>query len=297
MSDSITLSAHDYQVRIDGLIERRRFAQASALLGEAFANFPDDSGLLHSAATLDYHSEDYEGALHTLQQLLRGEPEHLNGRYLLVGVHEAREDWAAAEAVLIDLLHDYPESSTMYSRYAMLMYRTQHIDKAKELAREALRLDPEDDGALAATMIGDLIDGRKGDESNSLAALMQRHPEDMVTARLLIIHLLERGRYWSAKRIAVELLKAQPDSGEVLALVVEIEVLCHWSVIPLWPLNRWGIGATIALWLGWILVYKLLRSYVPQVAEPAAIFILGFCVYSWVYPPLLRRWLKRRAGL
>lgn len=297
MNDTIAKSAHEYQVRIDGLIERRRFSQASALLGEALATYPDDSELLHSAATLDYHNDDYEGALHTLRQLLGRTPRHLNGRYLLVGVHEAREEWPEAEAVLLDLLRDYPESSMLYARYAMLMYRTQQIDKARELAREALRLNPEDEGALAATMIGDLIDGRKGDESNSLAALMLKHPEDMVTARLLIVHLIKRGRYWSAKRIAVELLKARPDSREALALVVEIEALCHWSMVPLWPLNRWGIAATIGLWLGWMLVYKLLRNYAPQVSEPAAIFLLGFCVYSWVYPPLLRRWLKRRAGL
>ncbi|SFU34952.1 tetratricopeptide repeat protein [Pseudoduganella namucuonensis] len=297
MNDTIALSAHDYRVRIEGLIERRRFSQASALLGEALANFPDDSELLHSAATIDYHNENHEASLHTLQQLLVRAPKHLNGRYLLVGVHEAREDWPQAEAVLLDLLHDYPESSPLYARYAMLMYRTQQIDKAMELAREALRLDPEDDGALAATMIGDLIDGRKGDERNSLAALMMKHPEDMVTARLLIVHLINRGRYWSAKRIAIELLKARPDSREALELVVEIEALCHWSVVPLWPLNRWGTAATITLWIGWILVYKLLRSYAPQVSDIAATLILAYCVYSWVYPFLLRRWLKRRAGL
>lgn len=297
MNDTTTLSAQDYRVRIDGLIERRRFAQASALLGEALANFPDDSDLLHSAAAIDYHNEDYEASLRTLQQLLGRAPRHLAGRYLLVGVHEARDDWPEAEAVLLDLLRDYPESSMLYARYAMLMYRTQQIGKAMELAREALRLNPEDEGALAATMIGDLIDGRKGDESNSLAALMLKHPEDMVTARLLIVHLINRGRYWSAKRIAVELLKARPDSREALALVVEIEALCHWGAIPLWPLNRWGIAATITLWLGWMLVYKFLSSYAPQVAGPAAAFILGYCVYSWVFPPLLRRWLKRRAGL
>jgi tetratricopeptide (TPR) repeat protein len=297
MNDTSTLSAHDYRVSIDGLIERRRFSQASLLLGEALANFPDDSELLRSAAAIDYHNEDYEGSLHTLRQLLRRAPKHLAGRYLLVSVHEAREDWPEAEAVLLDLLHDYPESSTLYARYAMLMYRTQQIDKAMELAREALRLNPEDEGALAATMIGDLIDGRKGDERNSLAALMLKHPEDMVTARLLIVHLINRGRYWSAKRIAVELLKARPDSREALELVVEIEALCHWSVIPLWPFNRWGIAATITFWLAWMLVYKLLRSYAPQVSGPAVVFILGYCVYSWVYPSLLTRFLKRRAGL
>ena len=297
MNDTIALSAHDYHVRIDGLIERRRFEQAGTLLGEALASFPDDSELLHSAATIDYLHDDYEGALHTLQQLLVRAPEHLNGRYLLVGVHEAREDFPQAEAVLLDLLRDCPESSIMYSRYAMLMFRTQQIDKAQALAREALRLDPEDDGALAATMIGDLIDGRKGDERKSLAALMLRHPENITTARLVIVHLINRGRYWSAKRIAVELLNARPDSREVLALVVEIEALCHWSVVPLWPFNRWGTPATIAVWASWILLYNLLRTQAPQAAAPAAVTMLAYCAYSWIYPPLLTRWLKRRAGL
>ncbi|MFC0252741.1 tetratricopeptide repeat protein [Massilia consociata] len=297
MSDIDSPSAHDYLVRIDGLIERRRLAQASTLLAEALANFPDDSDLLYSAALIDYQHDDYQGALETLQGLLGRTPRHRAGRYLLALVHEAREEWPQAEAALLDLLHDYPETAMLYARYAMLMYRTQQIDKAKELAREALRLDPEDEAALAATMIGDLIDGKKGNERNSLAALMLKHPEDMLTARLLIVHLIQRGRYWSAKRIAVELLKAQPDSREALELVVEIEALCHWSVVPLWPLNRWGIAATIGLWLGWMGTYKLLRTYAPEISGTATLVILGYCIYSWVYPPLLKRRLKRRAGL
>jgi tetratricopeptide (TPR) repeat protein len=297
MNDAIALSAHDYRVQIDGLIERRRWSHASTLLGEALARFPDDSELLHAAATIEFHHEDYAAALHTLQQLLVRAPQHLNGRFLLVGVHEAREDWPQAEAVLLDLLRDYPESASLYARYAMLMYRTQHIGKAMALSREALRLDPDDDGALAATMVGDLVDGRKSDASTSLAALMRAHPEDIVTARLLIIHLLKRGRYWSARRVAATLLQAEPDSREALALVVEIDALCHWSVIPLWPLNRWGIAATIALWAGSMVAFRLLRTYAPQLAGGATIAILVYCAYSWVYPPLLRRWLKRRAGL
>lgn len=297
MNDATVLSAYDYQVRIDGLIERRRLGQASALLGEALARFPDDGDLLHSAAMIEHQSDDHDAALHTLGQLLVRAPEHVAGRFLLVAVHEARAEFAQAEAVLLDLLRDFPASATLYARYAMLMYRTQQVDKAIALSREALRLDPDDDGALAATMIGELVEGRQGDERVSLAALMRKHPEDIATARLLIVHLLKRGRYWSARRIAIALLQAQPDDRDALTLVVEIDALCHWSVIPLWPLNRWGIAATIALWVGWMVSYRLLRTYLPQAAGAASVVILAYCVYSWVYPPLLKRWLKRRAGL
>lgn len=126
---------------------------------------------------------------------------------------------------------------------------------------------------------------------------MQRHPEDMATARLLIVHLVHRGRYWSAKRIAVELLKVQPDSRDLLTLVVELEGLCHWSVVPLWPFNRWGTAATIAVWLGWMAMSQLLKTSAPQISGSASLAMLAYCVYSWVYPPLFTRWLKRRAGL
>jgi tetratricopeptide (TPR) repeat protein len=297
MNDTPVLSLEDYRRRIDGLVERRRYEQATVLLGEALGRYPDDSELLHSAATIDFLNGDNEGALRTLQGVLEMDPEHVASRYLLAAVHDARGEWPEAEAALLDLLRDYPEAAMLYGRYAMLMYRTQHIDKAKELAREAVRLDPEDEAALVAMAIGDLIDGRESDEKNSLAALMRRHPEDAVTAQLLIAHLTSRGRYWAAKRIAIELLKAQPDERERLELVVELEVASHPTVVPLWPLNRWGTAATVALWLGWMLGSRLLRTHAPQVAGPASLFILCFCVYSWVYPPLLRRWLKRRAGL
>lgn len=297
MNDQITLTARDYTLQIDALIERRRYDHARALLAEALTQYPQDAGLLVSSAHIAYANDDYMLARDTLQEVLSREPQHYQARSLLAAVYQGCDQLADAEAVLLDLLRDYPEAGFQYARYAMLMYRTLHIDKAKLLAREALRLDPEDELALTACLIGDMIDGRAGAEQASLATLMRNHPESENTARLLITHLISRGQYRAAKRIAVELLKLYPHSRQVLELVVQLEALSHWSMLPLWPLHRWGWGASIAFYVLTLLLLNSLSHVNPAITLPVSYALLGFCAYSWVYPSLLTRWMKRRAGL
>jgi tetratricopeptide (TPR) repeat protein len=298
MNDGVNFTAQQYEARIAGLIERGRYDFAAKELAQALAAFPDESDLLYQAARLDLQQNSIPSALNTLLQLLARDPEHFGGRFLLVHVYEAAKEHAKAEAILLDLLADYPQAAPLYAQYAMLMYRTLHVEKAKALAREALRLDPDDEHALSACLIGDLIDGRKDAQQSRLAELLHKYPEDRFTGQLLISHLVEQGKYWSAKRIAIELLRAEPNSKEILNLVVEIELLAHWTMVPLWPFNRWGLGATI----GFFLIVLFGMSSLVKHLDPASVGVLNvvlisYVVYSWIYPPLLKRWLKRRAGI
>ncbi len=297
MNDHSVLSARDYSRRVQGLIERNRYAQARDELAEALAQYPDDSDLLYGAALVDYLTGKPDDAREALLRVLSREPDHAAGRSLLATLYQEKGELPAAETVLIDLLRDYPASGHLYARYAMLMYRTMHIDKAKALAHEALRLDPDDELALIACLMGDLIDGRKGAEQERLAALMTRHPESTGTAHMLITHLVRRGKYRAAKRIAIELLKQNPGSREILGLVVELDALSHWSMLPLWPFNRWGWAASVVLWVAMVAVFSGAGNLAPHILGPLNIFLIGYCVYSWIFPPLLKRWLKRRAGI
>jgi tetratricopeptide (TPR) repeat protein len=297
MSDNALLSARDYTVQVDGLIERGRYAQARMLIGEALSHYPQDSGLLFASARIDYDSGAADDARSTLQEILARDPDDYLARSLMVNVLQDAGDLPGAELLLIDLLREYPEAAFQYARYALLMYRTLHIDKAKALAREAYRLDPNNELALTTCLIGDIIDGRRGAEQAGLARLLQGHPESENTARMLITHLLARGRYRAAKRIAVELLKLYPNSREILALVVQLDALSHWSMLPLWPFNRWGAIGSVAFYVITLVVLNLVRSQAPLFSSVATYTVIGYCLYSWIYPPLLTRWLKRRAGL
>lgn len=297
MSENGLLSARDYALQIDGLIERSRYAQARVLIGEALAHYPDDHALLFAAACVDYNTDASDQARRTLQQILARDPEDYAARSLMVSVLQDAGDLPQAELLLIELIREYPEAGFQYARYALLMYRTLHIEKAQALAREAFRLDPNNELALTTCLIGDIIDGRKGAEQAGLARLLQGHPESENTARMLITHLISRGRYKAAKRIAVELLKLYPSSREVLELVVQLDALSHWSMLPLWPLNRWGWAASAALYVITLLALNLVRNQAPLFSSAATWTLLGYCAYSWIYPSLLTRWLKRRAGL
>jgi tetratricopeptide (TPR) repeat protein len=291
------LTPRAYALQLDGLIERSRYAQARSLLGDALRHYPDDSRLLFASAHIDYLTDDPDSARRTLQQLLARDPEDYAARSLMINIHQDAQEFEQAEALILDLLRAYPEEAFQYARYAMLMYRTMHIDKAQQLAREALRLDPNDELALTACLIGDMIDGRPGAERASLASLMQGHPESESTARMLITHLVGRGRYRAAKRIAIELLKLYPNSRDVLELVVQLEALSHWSMLPLWPFNRWGWVASAGFYFVILLAMNFMRRSDPQAADIALYTLLGYCAYSWIYPSLLTRRLKRRAGL
>lgn len=297
MSADAPLPAGELCQRAAKLIERRRYDHAATVLGEALAQYPDDSDLLYEAARLDYLQDRNAAALAAVLALLARDPAHFPARFLLYGLYEETGQLAQAELVLLDLLKEYPEASLLYARYAMLMYRTLHLAKAQALAREALRLDPDSELALTACLMGDMIEGRRDAQLASLAELIRKHPENAQTAHMLITHLVQRGQYRAAKRIAVELLRAQPDSRPILTLVVELEALSHWSMLPLWPLNRWGWAASIAFYFITLVFLSVLRQQAPQASGAATTALLAFVVYSWVYPPLLKRWLKRRAGI
>lgn len=297
MSDAPALTPRAYALQLDGLIERSRYAQARSLLGDALQHYPDDASLLFASAHIDYLTDDSQAARRTLQQILSRDPEDYLARSLMVNLHQDAGELEQAEAVLLELLREYPEAAFQYARYAMLMYRTMHIEKAKQLAHEALRLDPNQELALTACLIGDMIDGRPGAERASLASLMQGHPESETTARMLITYLVGRGRYHAAKRIAIELLKLYPHSRDVLELVVQLEALSHWSMLPLWPFNRFGWVASAGFYFVMLLAMNFIRRAAPLAGDLAFYTLLGYCAYSWIYPSLLTRWLKRRAGL
>jgi tetratricopeptide (TPR) repeat protein len=283
--------------QVSFLVERRRYDAASALLATGLAQYPDHSDLLYQSALIDSQIERKERALETVQQVLLHDPDHFAGRVLLAQLYEDDNQLAKAELVLIDLLREYPEQAWLYAKYSLLMYRALHIKKARALAEEALRLDPDCENALIAHMLGNMIEGRSEAAKATLGELMEKHPENISTAYMLIAHLNERGKYAAAKRIAIEVLQRDPNSRDTLDMVMNMDHRTHWTMLPLYPLIRWGWTGSIVFYVATVLLLSTIRKHAPEYAGTATIILLVYVVYSWVYPPLLERWLKWRLGL
>jgi tetratricopeptide (TPR) repeat protein len=269
-------------------IERRRLGDARRVLRDALALFPQDPDLLFHSAQVDWLADDNAQAEATLRQLLVQSPEHAAARGLLATVLVERKEFADAEMLLIGLLRDYPESADLYGRYSRLMLVTLHLGKAEQLAREGLRYDPQDHECLLAIALCETA--RTGGRPNEgLAKLLQAHPESLSAVHALVVALVDAGRISEAHRLSQDALRTDPANEHLVNLVRELRIQNHWSMKPLWPLQKWGWGAAAAMWIGGIVVLRGLSASAPAIAGPATWVWLGYCVYSWVWPSLIRR--------
>jgi hypothetical protein len=71
--------------------------------------------------------------------------------------------------------------------------------------------------------------------------------------------------------------------------VRELRIQNHWTMKPLWPLQKWGWGASAAMWAGALVFTRVLEKAAPGAVFPFVMFWLAYAVYSWVWPPILRR--------
>ncbi len=278
----------------DALLDRRRFQQARQVLAQGLRQAPEDLGLLLASARADYMEDRHASARDTLGQALRIAPGHGFARWLLflVEMHDGRH--VEAETLVLGLLQDAPEVPAYYAGYSRLMLQTLHFRKAAALADEALRLAPNDDEALRARVLCDLVERRRGAmDQQALARLLAAHPDDAQTLRLVVMALIQAERLREARALARELLRSQPDDAWLLDLLRSLQTHTHWSLWPLWPLQKWGWYGAIGFWALSLVALQVLGRVAPAAAEPARWIILTYAVYSWVWPPLLRRWLQR----
>lgn len=287
MNDQPT-SAAVYSEQAFYFIERRRLKDAQRVLKEGLSQYPQDPDLLFHAAQVDWLGDDSVTAETTVRQLLVHSPEHAPARQLLASLLAERNEFADAELLIIGLLRDYPENADLYGRYARLMLRTLHLDKAEQLALEGLRYDPENDECLLAIALCETA--RNGSRPNAaLTKLLAAHPESLSTVHALVIALVDTGRIDEAHRIAQGALRADPANENLVTLVRELRIQNHWSMKPLWPLQKWGWGASAAMWVGAFVVSNMLQRVAPAAALPFACFWIAYAVYSWVWPPLIRK--------
>jgi tetratricopeptide (TPR) repeat protein len=274
------------------LIERRRYAQAQLVVGGGLRQFPDSAELQYLAAFIDYAAERPEQALQGVRALLGQAPQHYGARALHAHLLEGAKQFAEAERVWIELLRDFPQSADCFAGYGQLMLKTLNLEKARRLAEEGLRQSPEHAGCLYLAAMIDLIRHGSGIRSEHLQRMLREHPEHVRSALALVVALSAKGNDRAALRIAQELLRQQPDSRPLLTLVRNLKARTHWSMLPLYPLQRWGWTAAIVITVAGIIGLRLGQQALPPSVFATLTWIwLAYVAYSWIWPRLLRRYL------
>lgn len=275
------------------LLDRQRIPQARAVLADALRIAPQHLGLLFESARADVMQGQHDAARQALGQMLQLAPSHVGARLLLFITEMESGKLPEAELLILELLREAPQQPELYAHYARLMLRALNFDKASKLADESLRLAPNLESSLRARALCDLVLQGSKIDSSALARLVAGDPHDLHTMRLVVIALLQAGRQREAHKLAQALLRMEPSDAGLLSLVQTLRSNTHWSMWPLYPLQRWGWGASIGLWVLMLVGMRVLNNYAPEYSGPASGVLLAYVVYSWVWPPLFRRWVQR----
>jgi tetratricopeptide (TPR) repeat protein len=284
----------DAHSQIDRLIEVNRHAEARRLLQAAFAEAPDDPYAHTQAARIAYIEDDHELAWSHIGEALGADPAHFGARVLSHSLLVDQRRYAEAETVVLELIRENPASADLIAAYARLMLLTANERKARGLVVEALRLDPQNHDARLVAVLAATVSGEHQLANEQLADLVREYPEGVAVAYTLLNALVEQNRNREAYELGRELLRADPSDTDLVETLIALRVQTHWLALPLYPLQRWGWAAAAAIWAGAIVAFALLRQYAPGLMGWFAFGYLAWVASSWIYPPLMRRWLTWR---
>ncbi len=273
--------------QISELVERRRIDSARSLLGTVLPKNPDNVDLLEQALWVDWLDDENDAARTTVGHLLELDPDNFAARYALVQLERSVDNFVDAERVLVDLLRDYPENDTLYTVYARIMLETFNIDKAEKLAVEAQRRNPDSLDSMAIQAQCAFIREPGAEQQARLERVLQEHPDQIQTTILLVQRLIDLGKNDQAYELSRTLAVSQPDNPHLIEMADELRYASHWSLKPLWPMQKWGWGASVAIWLGAVIFFR--TDVLPGYQGPIAIALIAYVIYSWVWPPILKR--------
>jgi predicted Zn-dependent protease len=283
------------EFEIQHLLEVGRPRDARPLLGRLLRLEPDRVESLYLAAQIEYDDAKPDEARRRVHEALARAPAHRGARILRFRLELDAERFGEAEAAILGLLRDSPEDAFCLTLYARLMVRVQQLDKARALIDEALRLAPELPAAQVHDTLLHVIRGDRDAASGRLAQLVREDPDAVHVAWTAIYFLQSQGRWGEVLTIARELMRVIPGDSDLVDVIVEARLWSHWSTRPLWPFVRFGWGGSIGVWLAGGLGLSLLGKVVskPLLLAATGSYLL-YIVYSWVWPPLLRRRLRTK---
>ena len=132
---------------------------------------------------------------------------------------------------------------------------------------------------------------RRRSNAEVLDVDLYRRPQGWVYAMRV---LTAQGRVRDSKQHFDHAARMDPMNDGVTDAARHSRYQNHWLMWPLRLIQRVG---RIQIWLGFIVLYFGLRALgQTQLLGIIAISYLVLVIYSWVVPPLLRRWLQRSQG-
>jgi predicted Zn-dependent protease len=261
-----------------------------ALSGIANPDLDDpELSYLRSAAELELGS--YTDAARSAREGLARSPSSVALLAILSAAESELGHAAEAERAILAALELSPDSPTLLVRYAMLVAKAGQLEKAERLVDEAGRVDPSDPDVTRARSVLAFVKGSDREAEEEARKLLGADPEDVSGLLMLGSTAAEAGRVDEAGRHFLGAARVEPH-GQVLEAAREIRIATHPLMWPLRPVERVGPGP---LWIAAVATFGTLHilGYATAALIAGVIWVL-WCAYTWIAPPLVRRWVGWR---
>jgi len=214
---------------------------------------------------------------------------------LLAGQHEEDGAVSEAEAVYLALLNESPAYHPALISYARLLATAgDPVGATKVMDRVPGHVQAGDPDALHALGVIALSEGRLKDSQRLVDAGLELDPNSV---RLHALQAAQASLDPKKSKSMVTHLSsaAAADPRQAAALGYEARFISHPLMAPVRLIDR--IGAA-RLWIGWLVVlFGLPRIWPNAPMLWIALAYICFALYSWIAPPMLRRWLRRKGEL
>ena len=260
-------------------------------LGRGQPNLEDVDFWLIRAQAL-FELERYDEAAGAASEGLARDPLSVSLLRLLAQIRRKQQDLAGAEAALLAALRVDPADPELLCDYAVLTAQGGQYDKAGLLMEEASRLAPDDP---YVARVRALLQHVRGDDRAAMREarhLLHLSPGDLFGHYFVGTLMLLKGRIGRAGRYLGAAARVYPRDD----ILVKAQTQRYLANALMWPLRLiTSPGRSIFMWLLAIAIYYgLRRLHMDQAAAYFSYAYLALCVYSWIAPPLLRRWYRRR---
>lgn len=238
--------------------------------------------------------ERFDEALQAAEEGLRRDADSLVLLSLAAAAEARLGRLEDAEAHLLAALRLEPESTFLLAAYADLLMRGDALEKAERVLERAERVDPDDPGVIRARITLAYVQKKDREaERHSRRLLAEVDPEDPYGHAMLGAQATSRGAFRRASEHFDTVARHDLSDPAGVGLAREGRVHAHPVFWPLWPIQRFGAAK---LWVAAIGTFALLRAAGFEEALVVLLPIyLVWIAYTWIVPPLARRWLGRES--
>jgi len=199
-----------------------------------------------------------------------------------------------AEAAFLQGLSLDPNDPDLLIGYARVCLTAGQAQKASALVERAASHAPESAAVSAARAQVAFALGNDRDMHRHSTEALSHDPEDPGARALHGTSSMLTGDSRSGYSSLASAAASQPGDPDLRAAAREAKLMNHPLMLPLRPFQRVN---PLVVWVGAVaIIYGLRAAGLAPLSFVVAMVWLAFCVYSWVAPPLVRRWINRKWG-